>query len=342
MTDPGQRHSQHRTGPGSGIRGSAPVGVADHWMTIPPPLVGLGQLQLLAPRLRPPPQRRLRITRHRVHLRPRENRAILGQHRKLNRRILAFAEYPAQRLPHPMSPPPGALNDPHRPDTDPRPRQVNLGQPTSSRTQRKPRLHARRTPRYHTLRLRDRRRICGPQQPTHRSALPPSLHTTRNLLQPKRHRAIRNNLTQRRHHPRRSPLRPHRPRHTPEYAQPPRQPTHPKPRILGKQPEHLFHLTKPHPPAQGSEPPAVGASPEPRHHFGEQGKDHQAGCLLTARTSPARRRATPRKGHPTLALRTHRPTAPQGRREETTSHTTARMDTTHAIEPADSAPTLMP
>jgi hypothetical protein len=66
-----------------------------------------------------------------------------------------------------------------------------------------------------------------------------------------------------------------------------------------------------------------GRCPEPRHHFGEQGKDHQAGCLLTARTSPARRRATPRKGKPALALRTHRPPAPQGRREETTSHTTA-------------------
>jgi hypothetical protein len=36
-------------------------------------------------------------------------------------------------------------------------------------------------------------------------------------------------------------------------------------------------------------------------------------------TSPARRRATARKGHPTLALRTHRPAAPGARRKEITT-----------------------
>ena len=47
----------------------------------------------------------------------------------------------------------------------------------------------------------------------------------------------------------------------------------PKPRIRGKQPEHLFHLTNPHPPAhKGRSLRRPGRCPEPRHHFGEQGK----------------------------------------------------------------------
>jgi hypothetical protein len=330
---------------GAVIGDSHPTGAPRHRITIPPPLVGLGQLQLLAPRLRPPPQRRLRITRYRVHLSPRENRAILRQYRKLNRRILAFTEYPAQRLPHPMSPPPGALNDRHRPDTDPRPRSVDLGQPTSSRTQRKPRLDARRILRYRTLCPRDRRRICGAHQPTHRSALPPGLHTTRDLLQPKRHRAKRNNLTQRRHHPRRSPLRPHLPRHTPSMRNHPDNP-HPKHllrRALTKKTnkKNLAWTTSgalPPGSSHPNRPQGAGASggrgqPRTPAPLRRAGKDHQAGCLLTARTSPARRRAAPRKGHTTLALRTHRPTALQGRREETTSHTTGvRSNTTHAIQ----------
>jgi hypothetical protein len=230
-------------------------------MAIPPPLVGLGQLQLLPARLRPPPQRRLRITRHRIHLSPRENRAILRQHRKLNRRVLAVTQHPTQRPPHPMRPPPGALNNPQRRDTDPLPRPVRLGWTPSSHTQCQPRLQTRRIPRHHTLSLSDRRRVCSAQQPTHRSALPPGLHTTRDLHQPKRHRAISNNLTQRRHHPRRSPHRPHRPRHTPEYAQPPRQPA-PQTPDSRQTAGTLVPPDQPTPTGPpGPEPPAAGALP---------------------------------------------------------------------------------
>jgi hypothetical protein len=261
MTNPERRHPQQRTGPGTRGRCSAQASVTSHRMAIPPPPVGLGQLQLLAPRLRPPPQRRLRITRHRIHLSPRENRTILRQHRKLNRRILAFTEHPAQRPPHPMRPPPGALNDWQWPDTEPLSMPVRLGWTPSGHTQSQPRLQTRHLPRHRTLSLGDRRRVCSAHQPTHRGALPPGLHTTRDLRQPERHRAISNNLTQRRHHPRRSSLRPYLPCHTPEYAQPPRQPAPQTPD--SRQTAGTFvppdHPTPTGP--QGPEPPAAGALP---------------------------------------------------------------------------------
>ncbi len=320
MNNPQRRHPPQRTDPGESGRCSAPTGVAGHRMAIPPALIGLGQLQLLAPRLRPPPQRRLRITRHRIHLSPRENGAILRQHRKLNRRILTFTQRPTQRSPYPMRPPPRAFNNLQRPDTKPLPRPVRLRHTPSSHTQRQPRLRPRRIPRHHTLSLGDRRRVCSAHQPPHRGALPPGLHTTRDLRQPERHRAISNELTQRPHHPLRRPLRPCLTRHTPSMRNHPDNPTPQTPdsrQTAGTfVPPDQPTFTGP----QGPEPPAAGALPRTPAPLRRAGEDHQAGCLLTARTSPARRRATPRKGHTTLALRTHRPTAPQGRRKETTSH----------------------
>lgn len=51
---------------------------------------------------------------------------------------------------------------------------------------------------------------------------------------------------------------------------------------------------------KGPEPPAAGAPPRTPAPLRKAGEGHQAGCLLTARTSPARQRATPRKGNPPL------------------------------------------
>jgi hypothetical protein len=226
MTDPKQPRPHHRPRPARTTgRCSAPTGVAGHRMTIPPPPVRLGQLQLLAPRLRPPPQPRLRITRHRIHLSPRENRTVVRQHRKLNRRVPTLAKRPTQNPPHPMRPPPRALNNPQRRDTKPLPRPVRLGWTPGSHTQCQPRLQPRRIPRRHTPPIGNRRASAAPRQPTHRSALPPGLHTTRDLLQLKRHTPTSGELTQRRHHPPRSQLRPRRPRHTPSMRSHPDNPT---------------------------------------------------------------------------------------------------------------------
>ncbi|HKS51096.1 MAG TPA: hypothetical protein VJS67_04435, partial [Pseudonocardiaceae bacterium] len=51
--------------------------------------------------------------------------------------------------------------------------------------------------------------------------------------------------------------------------------------------------------------------------------------VISARhgTSPARRRATARKGHPTVALRTRRPAAPGARREEITTLSQGQVPT---------------
>jgi hypothetical protein len=199
-------------------------------------------------------------------------------------------------------------------DTDILPRR---SRPPITHNQCRPQLRAGKPRRNRRIRPTRHRRRTTTQDPRHRSTSGLNPDRIRGRL-PRRTRHPQRviNHRRRRHHP---PRQNTRPRHEVKYEHQHRQ----TPRGQHPQPSG--------PSARSLRRP--GRRPEPRHHFGKQG-DHQAGCFLTARTSPARRRATPRKGNPALALRTHRPTAPKGRREETTTRTSPLQGTTHNPVPA--------
>jgi len=226
MTNQTHRYPRCRDSTPAMIHRSVPRGHSLR-TDLAPPLDRLRQLTALPALLSRPPQRRLRISRHRVHLSPRHNRAIRRPDRQLNRRITTLTQHPAQRAPHPMRPPRNLpIGAPLR-NTKSRPLLLNRERTPHSQTQRKPGLPARRIPRHQSLPAGNRRGI-STDQPTQRGALPTGLHTTGDLLQPHRHLPILGNVIHRRHHPGRDHLTPRLPRHTSEYAHQPRQPARPK------------------------------------------------------------------------------------------------------------------
>jgi hypothetical protein len=205
--------------------------------------------------------------------------------RQHQRRILPLLpEHPRQRLQHPTSQDPvdsqrwqirhpehvaegtgsgrRGIVTPVRGDRRPH---LGLGQPSRNRSIR-PASHRCRT----VTAPHPHHRTPDAHQPRHGPAL---VHRIRQPVQ-----II--NLNRRHHHPRRNRGYVN-PRHGIEYARRPRQP--------GSQ---ATELTGPR-----AEPPAAGALPRTPAPLRRAGKGHQVGCLLTARTSPARRRAAPRKGN---------------------------------------------
>ena len=194
---------------------SDPAQLIGHRMAIPPGLVSLGQLPPFPLRLSLAPPRRIRLTRHRIDLRPRTHRPILSQHRKLNRRIRALTGHPTQRPPHPMRPPRRPVHDPKRRHTPPLTFLLRRRGTPRSHTQRQPRFPPHRSHRYRLFTLSHRSSRIKTNQPAHRRALPPRLPTPRDPLQLKRHTPISGELHHRWHHPPRSHLRPRLARHTP-------------------------------------------------------------------------------------------------------------------------------